>query len=126
MLIHLISFLLIPLILHCILLIILISYFLTTKFAANLFGGSCGKFKYSHILLKNIVVIILIGLTEFVFLTYYGGAYRSIDSQQVVYILLDNLSKYKENYIKQSNKDTSEELSELYKTKLKTKLETQI
>ena len=37
---------------------ILISYFLTTKFAANLFGGSCGKFKYSHILLKNIVVII--------------------------------------------------------------------
>jgi hypothetical protein len=74
----------------------IISYLLSTKMIGNLFGGECGKFHFTSVLFKNIIVILLIGLTEFVFLTYFGGAYISADYQDVINILLLNIKTYKQ------------------------------
>ena len=72
------------------------SYFLSTKWAAKLFGGHCGTFNYRNVLLKNIIVIIMIALIEFIFITYYASEYISIDTQQVISLFLNKLIEYRD------------------------------
>ena len=71
-----------------------LSFFLTTKWAASLFGGHCGNMSYWSNILKNIVVIIAIALTEFLFATYIIANYISVDQNDIMYLFFKNLQDY--------------------------------
>ena len=72
-----------------------ISFFLTTKWAAALFGGHCGNMNYWSNILKNIIVIIAIALTEFMFATFIIANYISVDQNDVMYLFLKKLQDYR-------------------------------
>lgn len=83
---------------------LLLSFFLSTKWGNKLFGGHCGEFSYKNVLLKNLIVIIMITLTEFIFITYYASEYISIDANDVISILLSKIIDYRN---KESNNTQS-------------------
>jgi hypothetical protein len=72
------------------------SFILSTRWGSKLFGGHCGNFKFSYVLLKNFVVILLIALTEYFFITYYAASYISIDEHKVIYLMLSKINEYRD------------------------------
>lgn len=58
------------------------------------------KINWKKLLIINIIVLIVIGIVEFSFLTFIAQNYKSFDPNYVKYQIIENLEKIKESNYK--------------------------
>ena len=56
------------------------------------------SFSLKEILIKNAIILVFVGLTEFVFLTYFGSKYLSLNPNIVKYTAINNIKNLLENF----------------------------
>ena len=57
-------------------------------------SGFFTSFKLTHIIIESLIILFFVGITEFVFLKYFGARFISIDINKVKIALLTKIKNY--------------------------------
>jgi hypothetical protein len=74
--------------------VIIIGIILLIYFLSKNNKGFFKSFKLSEIFVEAFIILIFVGITEFVFLTYFGSRYISIDINKIKIALLQKIKNY--------------------------------
>ena len=69
------------------------SVFIVVAIAIVYYLNKTAQLNISDVVIKNFIILIFIGLTEYVFLNYFAADYISINPNLVKYTIVENLKK---------------------------------
>lgn len=58
-----------------------------------IFNSSDKSFSISHILIKNLIILVFVALTEFIFLTQFGSKFISLNPNSILYNIVHNIKE---------------------------------